>query len=89
MPFEESWRPSEGWKVAPHHHRGADSFYAERLGEPWDQLAISCVMRDRHFVKNWRRITQPGRGISSQGQPRGHRNSLDVCCGPKQKERNL
>lgn len=56
MPFEESWRPSAGWKVAPHHHRGPDSYYSERVGEPWDQLSISCVVRDRHFVKSWRRI---------------------------------
>jgi len=68
MPFEESWRPSEGWKVAPHHHRGPDSFYAERLGETWDQLAIICVLRDRHFVKNWRRIArQHGGDAGSQG----------------------
>jgi hypothetical protein len=58
MPFHESWCPSEGWKVAPHHNRGPDTFYAERVGQPWDQLAISCVLRDRHFVKNWRRIAR-------------------------------
>jgi hypothetical protein len=67
MPFEESWRPSEGWKVAPHHHRGPDLYYTERVGDPWDQLAISCVLRDRHFVKNWRRITQQCRDVGSKG----------------------
>ncbi len=66
MPFEESWQPSEEWKVAPHHGRGPDSFYAERVGEPWDQLAISCVLRDRHFVKSWRRIArQQGGDVGS------------------------
>jgi hypothetical protein len=57
MPFEESRLPSEVWKVAPHHGRGPDSFSAERVGEVWDQLAISCVLRDRHFVKNRRRTS--------------------------------
>jgi hypothetical protein len=56
MPFEDFWHPSGAWKVAPHHHRAPDSFYAERVGEPWDLLAISCVLRDRHFVTNWRKI---------------------------------
>jgi hypothetical protein len=63
MPYAESWRPSEGWNVAPHHRRGADLFYPERVGEPWDQLAISCVLRDRHFVKNWRRIARRQGGV--------------------------
>ncbi len=58
MPYAESWSPSEAWKVAAHHKRGPDLFYPECVGEPWDQLAISCVLRDRHFVKNWRRIAR-------------------------------
>jgi hypothetical protein len=58
MPYEELWNPSEGWKVAPHHKRGPDHYYPESAGEMWDQLAISCVVRDRHFVKNWRRLAR-------------------------------
>lgn len=58
MPYEEHWNPSEGWKVAPHHKRGPDCLYAESMGEIWDQLAISCVVRDRHFVKSWRRLLE-------------------------------
>jgi hypothetical protein len=56
MPFEEYWRPVDGWKNSPHHRRGNDTFYPERAGYEWDQLAISCVLRDRYFVKGWRRL---------------------------------
>ena len=67
MPYEDYWRPSEGWQVAPHHKRGPGVFYPESMGSPWDQLAISCVLRDRHFVKSWRRIV--GRQLVSVGSP--------------------
>lgn len=60
VPYEEHWNPTEGWKVAPHHKRGVDIFYPESTGDMWDQLAISCVVRDRHFVKNWRRLARVG-----------------------------
>jgi len=56
MPFEEYWRPVDGWKNSPHHRRGSETFYPERVGFEWDQLAISCVLRDRYFVKGWRRL---------------------------------
>jgi hypothetical protein len=56
MPFEEYWRPVDGWKNSPHHRRGVETFYPERVGAEWDQLAISCVLRDRYFVKGWRRL---------------------------------
>ena len=56
MPFAEYWKGAGGWKNAPHHHRGADIYYPEKVGSPWDQLALSCVLRDRHFEKSWRRI---------------------------------
>jgi hypothetical protein len=56
MPFEECWSPIDGWKNSPHHRRGNDTFYPERIGYEWDQLAISCVLRDRYFVKGWRRL---------------------------------
>jgi len=56
MPFEEYWRPVEGWKSSPHHRRGSETFYPERAGFEWDQLAISCVLRDRYFIKGWRRL---------------------------------
>jgi hypothetical protein len=56
MPYEEYWRPVNGWKSAPHHGRGVDVYYTESIGTPWDQLAMSCVLRDRFFAKSWRRL---------------------------------
>jgi hypothetical protein len=56
MPYEEHWSPSDGWKTAPHHRRGIALRYPELVGTRWDQLAISSVLRDRHFVNNWRRL---------------------------------
>jgi hypothetical protein len=56
MPYDEFWTPQENWKSAPHHKRGATMFFPERAGTAWDQLALSCVLRDRHFVFGWRRI---------------------------------
>jgi hypothetical protein len=60
MPYEEHWCPFEGWKVAPHHKRGPECAYPESMGETWDQVAISCVVRDRHFVNGWRRLVRCG-----------------------------
>jgi hypothetical protein len=56
MPYDDYWIPQENWKSAPHHKRGAPLRYPERIGSPWDQIALSSVLRDRHFVYNWRRI---------------------------------
>ncbi len=56
MPYEEHWKPIEGWRNAPHHDRGVDVRYPESIGTAWDQLAMSCVLRDRFFVKSWRRL---------------------------------
>jgi hypothetical protein len=55
-PYEEQWRPLHEWKVAPHHKRGPECHYPEAIGGPWNQIAISCAIRDRHFVKSWRRL---------------------------------
>ncbi len=66
MPYKEHWDPLEGWKVAPHHNRGPDVFYPESAGGPWDQLVISCVVRDRHFVKSWRRLAHPTQRASTR-----------------------
>jgi len=56
MPYEESWHPVDAWKVAPHHKRGPLIYYPESVEDAWDQLVISCVVRDRHFVQTWRRL---------------------------------
>ena len=50
MEYSEAWNPCDGWKVAPHHHRASDAYYLERIGRPWDHLAVSAVLRDRHFL---------------------------------------
>jgi hypothetical protein len=59
MPYLEHFNPTGGWKAAPHHERGPDFRYPESMGDTWDQIAISCVLRDRHFVKSWRRLITP------------------------------
>jgi Restriction endonuclease len=56
MPYKDKWDPEDQWKVAPHHIRGPDPLYLERIGRAWDQIAIASVLRDRHFVKSLRRI---------------------------------
>jgi hypothetical protein len=50
MEFADTWNPTDGWKVAPHHQRARTSYLA-RIGRPWDLLAVSSVLRDRHFVE--------------------------------------
>ena len=50
MEFASSWQPIDGWKVAPHHTRETKAYYLERIGRWWDLLAISAVVRDRHFL---------------------------------------
>ena len=47
--YSETWQPKDGWKVAPHHQE-ALPFWLERIGRPWDLLAISTVLRDRVFL---------------------------------------
>lgn len=55
MEFADSWTPIDGWKVASHHHRAAaDYYYLERIDRQWDLLAISAVLRDRHFLETCR-----------------------------------
>jgi hypothetical protein len=56
MPYDKYWTPQENWKSAPHHKRGVTIYFPERVGSAWDQLALSSVLRDRHFVYAWRRI---------------------------------
>jgi len=56
MPYAEYWQFVNGWRSAPHHSRGVAIYYTESVGTPWDQLAMSCVLRDRFFPKSWRRL---------------------------------
>lgn len=48
--YSETWAPRDGWKVAPHHYRSPHRYYLERIGRPWDHLAVSAVLRDRYFL---------------------------------------
>jgi hypothetical protein len=56
MQYTETWVPVEEWKVAPHHKRGPAAYYLQRIGRPWDHLAVSAVLRDRHFLSTCRTL---------------------------------
>lgn len=58
MPYKDVWDPVDGWKVAPHHTRAPASYYLDRIGRPWDHLAVSSVLRDRHFLATCLRLAQ-------------------------------
>ncbi len=61
MPYQEYWEPTCSWRHAPHHQREAEDRYPQRVAGAWNQLALSCVLRDRHFLKSWRGVI--GRSI--------------------------
>jgi hypothetical protein len=54
--YETSWSPTDNWKVAPHHHRSPSSYYLGRILRSWDHLAVSAVLRDRHFLASCQHI---------------------------------
>jgi hypothetical protein len=54
MPYQPYWQPATGWKQAPHHEREGVDRYGQRIDSAWNLLALSCVLRDRHFIKIWR-----------------------------------
>jgi len=58
MEYSVTWTPMDGWKVAPHHKRAPGAYYLQRIGRPWDHLAISAVLRDRHFLPTCRKILE-------------------------------
>jgi hypothetical protein len=39
--------------VAPHLRKAAEPRYLQQIGRSWDHLAVSAVLRDRHFVSAW------------------------------------
>jgi hypothetical protein len=59
MQFSTTWTPVDGWKVAPHHKRGPADYYLERIGRLWDHLAVTAVLRDRHFLPTCRTFLAP------------------------------
>jgi len=56
MQYCEAWAPVDKWKVAPHHRRGPLAYYLQRIGRTWDHLAVSAVLRDRHFLPTCRTL---------------------------------
>jgi hypothetical protein len=49
-PYEEHWKPTDGWKVAPHHSDEPAAQFLDRIDRSWDLLAIASVLRDRLFI---------------------------------------
>jgi hypothetical protein len=60
--YEVSWSPTDKWKVAPHHHRSPSSYYLGRISKTWDHLAVSAVLRDRHFLPSCQQILSASYG---------------------------
>lgn len=54
MEYHDTWVPLDGWKVAPHHRRAKTDYYLQRIDRHWDHLALSSVLRDRHFPETCR-----------------------------------
>jgi hypothetical protein len=52
--YLESWQPQDGWRVAPHHRRARSDYYLQRTARYWDHLALSSVLRDRHYLETCR-----------------------------------
>jgi hypothetical protein len=38
------------FETAPHYARQLQDRYLQRIGRPWDLLAVSAFLRDRHFL---------------------------------------
>ncbi len=53
-----TWTPTDGWKVAPHHKRAPSAYYLQRIDRPWDHLAVTAVLRDRHFLPTCRKFLE-------------------------------
>lgn len=70
MPYSETWVPVDGWKLAPHHNRGPLAYYLQRIGRAWDHLAVSAVLRDRHFLPTCRTILVDNYGGRVQSDER-------------------
>jgi Restriction endonuclease len=69
MAYSEAWKPKEGWKVAPHHLRGPQTYYLQRINRLWDHLVLSAVLRDRHFIGTCRRFFQPPHDLALKASP--------------------
>jgi len=59
--YAELWNPRDSWKVAPHHERAKTDYYLQRIGRHWDHLALSSVLRDRHYLETCRHFLNSSR----------------------------
>jgi hypothetical protein len=48
--YAESFSDGAGWRTALHHDDDLTRYFLGRLGRYWDQLSLSVVTRDRHWV---------------------------------------
>jgi len=71
MQYEHAWAPRDGWKVAPHHDRAPSACYLEQVGRAWDHLAVSAVLRDRHFLPACQSFIRPK--IPVHSSPTAHK----------------
>jgi len=55
--FREEWNPTDGWKVAAHHlSNEGEQYFLTRNNKWWEQLSLSSVLRDRHFIHTCRAV---------------------------------
>jgi hypothetical protein len=54
--YDEDHDFDGSWRSASHHHRAPVSYGLQRTGRAWDLLAISTVLRDRHFLPVMREL---------------------------------
>jgi hypothetical protein len=57
------------WESAPHHSRNSD-YYLQRIGRCWHHLAVSAVLRDRHFVSTLRQLAVANSLVKTEEGPR-------------------
>jgi hypothetical protein len=56
VPFTDPKALGPGWQKAPHHERALAAHTLDRDGRSWDLLAISLLLRDRHFLSATRHL---------------------------------
>ena len=56
--YVSAWADGADWRMASHHHLAVDQYYLGRLGRLWDQIAVSAVTRDRHWVAGVRALLE-------------------------------
>jgi hypothetical protein len=54
VPYASRLIPTE--PTAPHQARGPSRYHLARVGRAWDHLAVSAVLRDRHFYPTCREV---------------------------------